>query len=222
MKGYVEWHVGISFSHALQFTALNLDVWETQIVDCHCPQGGGTRVVAEVAGRHLGPHGDGVPGQVHWVWRGPVHWWGHARETPKVRMGPIFKEMLQDLTLQVLENTYKILNTMLLMWPCTLQSDRLKAQKAMEGTWSTMEKKEKIMWIKKAAEDQKRYEVSDSSIAMFPRAPQHLYKVTGGANRWLDSHVPQQRDLCEMRSPAAAIASGKKMKFEGEPKKPPS
>uniref|UniRef100_A0A7N8WNP9 Upstream binding transcription factor n=1 Tax=Mastacembelus armatus TaxID=205130 RepID=A0A7N8WNP9_9TELE len=69
-----------------------------------------------------------------------------------------------------------------------LQNDRPKAQKAMETTWSTMEKKEKIMWIKKAAEDQKRYE----------------------------------RELCEMRSPAAAIASGKKMKFEGEPKKPPS
>uniref|UniRef100_A0A3Q3WUM2 HMG box domain-containing protein n=1 Tax=Mola mola TaxID=94237 RepID=A0A3Q3WUM2_MOLML len=68
------------------------------------------------------------------------------------------------------------------------KSDRPKAQRAMEDTWSTMEKKEKIMWIKKAAEDQKRYE----------------------------------RDLCEMRSPAAAIASGKKMKFEGEPKKPPS
>lgn len=69
------------------------------------------------------------------------------------------------------------------------KNDRPKAQKAMEGSWSTMEKKEKIMWIKKAAEDQKRYE----------------------------------RDLCEMRSPvAAAIASGKKMKFEGEPKKPPS
>ncbi|XP_029294206.1 nucleolar transcription factor 1 isoform X2 [Cottoperca gobio] len=68
------------------------------------------------------------------------------------------------------------------------KSDRPKAQKAMEGTWSTMEKKEKIVWIKKAAEDQKRYE----------------------------------RDLCEMRSPAATFASGKKMKFEGEPKKPPS
>ncbi|KAM3864496.1 nucleolar transcription factor 1 [Diretmus argenteus] len=68
------------------------------------------------------------------------------------------------------------------------KSDRPKAQKAMEVTWNTMEKKEKIMWIKKAAEDQKRYE----------------------------------RELCEMRSPAAAIASGKKMKFEGEPKKPPS
>lgn len=39
------------------------------------------------------------------------------------------------------------------------QNDRPKAQKAMEATWSTMEKKEKIMWIKKAAEDQKRYEV---------------------------------------------------------------
>lgn len=47
-----------------------------------------------------------------------------------------------------------------LMWACVLQSDRPKAQKAMEATWSTMEKKEKIMWIKKAAEDQKRYEVS--------------------------------------------------------------
>uniref|UniRef100_A0A3P8X380 Upstream binding transcription factor n=1 Tax=Cynoglossus semilaevis TaxID=244447 RepID=A0A3P8X380_CYNSE len=69
------------------------------------------------------------------------------------------------------------------------KNDRPKAQKAMEATWSTMEKKEKIMWIKKAAEDQKRYE----------------------------------RELCEMRSPAvAAIASGKKIKFEGEPKKPPS
>uniref|UniRef100_A0A667Z1U5 Upstream binding transcription factor n=1 Tax=Myripristis murdjan TaxID=586833 RepID=A0A667Z1U5_9TELE len=68
------------------------------------------------------------------------------------------------------------------------KNDRPKAQKAMEATWNTMEKKEKIMWIKKAAEDQKRYD----------------------------------RDLCEMRSPATAIASGKKMKFEGEPKKPPS
>lgn len=69
------------------------------------------------------------------------------------------------------------------------KNDRPKAQKAMEATWSMMEKKEKMMWIKKAADDQKRYE----------------------------------RDLCEMRSPtAAAIASGKKMKFEGEPKKPPS
>ncbi|KAK5606214.1 hypothetical protein CRENBAI_025203 [Crenichthys baileyi] len=68
------------------------------------------------------------------------------------------------------------------------KNDRPKAQKAMETAWSTMEKKEKIMWIKKAAEDQKRYE----------------------------------RDLCEMRSPANAVTTVKKMKFEGEPKKPPS
>ncbi|CAL8342490.1 unnamed protein product [Arctogadus glacialis] len=69
------------------------------------------------------------------------------------------------------------------------KSDRPKAQKAMETTWNSMEKKEKMLWIKKAAEDQKRYE----------------------------------RELCEMRSPVTtAIASGKKMKFEGEPKKPPS
>jgi hypothetical protein len=35
----------------------------------------------------------------------------------------------------------------------------VKALKAMEMTWNNMEKKEKLMWIKKAAEDQKRYEV---------------------------------------------------------------
>ncbi|KAK9977460.1 hypothetical protein ABG768_019273 [Culter alburnus] len=68
------------------------------------------------------------------------------------------------------------------------KNDRAKAQKAMEATWNTMEKKEKIMWIKKAAEDQKRYE----------------------------------RELSEMRSPAPVFVLGKKMKFDGEPKKPPS
>uniref|UniRef100_A0A4W4G884 HMG box domain-containing protein n=1 Tax=Electrophorus electricus TaxID=8005 RepID=A0A4W4G884_ELEEL len=39
-----------------------------------------------------------------------------------------------------------------------LANDRKKAQNAMEATWKAMEKKEKIPWIKKAAEDQKRYE----------------------------------------------------------------
>ncbi|XP_056148731.1 upstream binding transcription factor, like isoform X2 [Lampris incognitus] len=38
------------------------------------------------------------------------------------------------------------------------RSDRRKAQSAMGGAWKAMEKKEKIAWIKKAAEDQKRYE----------------------------------------------------------------
>nr|XP_061835203.1 upstream binding transcription factor, like isoform X1 [Nerophis lumbriciformis] len=38
------------------------------------------------------------------------------------------------------------------------RSDRRKAQAAMEAAWKSMEKKEKIQWIKKAAEDQKRYE----------------------------------------------------------------
>uniref|UniRef100_A0A3Q0R0J0 Upstream binding transcription factor, like n=1 Tax=Amphilophus citrinellus TaxID=61819 RepID=A0A3Q0R0J0_AMPCI len=54
------------------------------------------------------------------------------------------------------------------------RSDRRKAQTAMEAAWNSMEKKEKIPWIKKAAEDQKRYEV-----------------------RVL------QRELLEMRTPAA-------------------
>ncbi|XP_041121520.1 nucleolar transcription factor 1 [Polyodon spathula] len=67
------------------------------------------------------------------------------------------------------------------------RNDRAKALQAMEATWKTMEKKEKIMWIKKAAEDQKRYE----------------------------------RELSEMRAPATVTGTSKKMKFEGEPKKPP-
>uniref|UniRef100_UPI00398EBFDC nucleolar transcription factor 1 isoform X5 n=1 Tax=Pristiophorus japonicus TaxID=55135 RepID=UPI00398EBFDC len=65
------------------------------------------------------------------------------------------------------------------------KNDRAKAIKAMEATWSAMEKKEKLMWIKKAAEDQKRYE----------------------------------KELSEIRTPATN--TNKKMKFEGEPKKPP-
>lgn len=87
----------------------------------------------------------------------------------------------------------------------------------MEATWINMEKKEKIMWIKKAAEDQKRYEVG---VGLFKK--KSLGENLERANRSYCS-LPPQRELCEMRSPAAAaIASGKKMKFEGEPKKPPS
>ncbi|KAM4622724.1 nucleolar transcription factor 1 isoform 1-T5 [Discoglossus pictus] len=67
------------------------------------------------------------------------------------------------------------------------KNDRSKALKCMEATWQNMEKKEKIMWIKKAAEDQKRYE----------------------------------RELSDMRSAPAPGPPGKKMKFQGEPKKAP-
>ncbi|KAM9790665.1 upstream binding transcription factor, like isoform X1 [Syngnathus typhle] len=38
------------------------------------------------------------------------------------------------------------------------RSNRRRAQAEMEDVWKAMEKKEKIPWIKKAAEDQKRYE----------------------------------------------------------------
>ncbi|KAM4729014.1 LOW QUALITY PROTEIN: upstream binding transcription factor, like [Anableps anableps] len=55
------------------------------------------------------------------------------------------------------------------------RSDRRKAQAAMEAAWRSMEKKEKIPWIKKAAEDQKRYEVQYRPV----------------------------RELLEMRTPAA-------------------
>ncbi|XP_042202849.1 upstream binding transcription factor, like isoform X1 [Callorhinchus milii] len=66
------------------------------------------------------------------------------------------------------------------------KNDSRKAQAAMEMAWSALDKKQKIPWIKKAANDQKRYE----------------------------------RELTEIRSPVTA-QSQKKMKFDGEPKKPP-
>lgn len=47
------------------------------------------------------------------------------------------------------------------------QSDRRRAQTAMEDAWKSMEKKEKIPWIKKAAEDQKRYEVPSLKLGHF-------------------------------------------------------
>ncbi|XP_051984687.1 nucleolar transcription factor 1-B-like isoform X4 [Xyrauchen texanus] len=66
------------------------------------------------------------------------------------------------------------------------RNDRKKAQNAMDAAWNAMEKKEKIPWIKKAAEDQKRYE----------------------------------RELLEMRT-ALSGQGQRKLKFDGEPKKPP-
>ncbi|XP_062849940.1 upstream binding transcription factor, like isoform X2 [Trichomycterus rosablanca] len=72
------------------------------------------------------------------------------------------------------------------------RNDRKKAQSAMEATWKAMEKKEKIPWIKKAAEDQKRYEVQYRTV----------------------------RELVEMRT-VPTVQGRRKPKFDGEPKKPP-
>lgn len=68
------------------------------------------------------------------------------------------------------------------------QSDRRKAQVAMETSWKSMEKKEKIPWIKKAAEDQKRYEREllemRGPVAAVPTAPnQRKPKFNGEPKR---------------------------------------
>ncbi|XP_057190571.1 upstream binding transcription factor, like isoform X2 [Triplophysa rosa] len=72
------------------------------------------------------------------------------------------------------------------------RNDRKKAQNAMEAAWKAMEKKEKIPWIKKAAEDQKRYEVQYRTV----------------------------RELLETRTVLPGQGQ-RKPKFDGEPKKPP-
>ncbi|XP_072113122.1 nucleolar transcription factor 1-like isoform X1 [Mobula birostris] len=67
------------------------------------------------------------------------------------------------------------------------QNDRKKVQSAMKAAWKAMEKEEKIPWIKKAADDQRRYE----------------------------------RELSESRCTTGTAPPSKKLKFDGEPKKPP-
>ncbi|KAK6491988.1 nucleolar mRNAion factor 1-A-like isoform X1 [Huso huso] len=51
------------------------------------------------------------------------------------------------------------------------RNNRKKAQSAMESAWKAMEKKEKIPWIKKAAEDQMRYEVNSRRELIEMRTP---------------------------------------------------
>ncbi|XP_029428448.1 nucleolar transcription factor 1 isoform X2 [Rhinatrema bivittatum] len=48
------------------------------------------------------------------------------------------------------------------------KNDRVRALRTMDMTWNNMEKKEKLMWIKKAAEDQKRYERELSEMRSLP------------------------------------------------------
>uniref|UniRef100_A0A8C1BC12 Upstream binding transcription factor n=1 Tax=Cyprinus carpio carpio TaxID=630221 RepID=A0A8C1BC12_CYPCA len=111
--------------------------------------------------------------------RSPVsHFWSEKQSKDDKGKLPETPKTAQDIWQQSVIGDYL----------ARFKNDRVKAQKAMEATWNTMEKKEKLMWIKKAAEDQKRYE----------------------------------RELSEMRSPAPVVTPGKKMKFDGEPKKPPS
>lgn len=69
--------------------------------------------------------------------------------------------------------------------PVCLQNDRVKALKAMEMTWNNMEKKEKLMWIKKAAEDQKRYEVG-RVLLPGPGGPRPTTSLVG-ASFWVGS-----------------------------------
>lgn len=78
----------------------------------------------------------------------------------RFKVGDTTMALDQDCLLKHVNSSFSPCPDYLLHSSCALQNDRPKAQKAMEATWNTMEKKEKIMWIKKAAEDQKRYEVN--------------------------------------------------------------
>lgn len=60
----------------------------------------------------------------------------------------------------------------------------------METTWSTMEKKEKIMWIKKAAEDQKRYEVRGTSLSS------RILQLTELVCKPANNELPSDRGTC--------------------------
>ena len=93
-----------------------------------------------------------------------------------------------------LEHCYSILSPdlwpLLVMW-LVPQSDRRKAQSGMEAAWKSMEKKEKIPWIKKAAEDQKRYEVQYHPVVSEPRPLQQTPPTTC----WGCSHARKKQNF---------------------------
>ncbi|KAG9348124.1 hypothetical protein JZ751_004154 [Albula glossodonta] len=129
-------------------------------------------------------------------------------------------------------------------------NDRKKAQNAMESAWRTMEKKEKIPWIKKAAEDQKRYEVQYSTVCLEEISewditllgPLHRGDIrVGYHSAWssaqrryqsqmslcfvlckeeMESDVTLFRELLDTRTSHSGQSKGK-ARFDGEPKKPP-
>uniref|UniRef100_A0A674MXC3 Upstream binding transcription factor n=1 Tax=Takifugu rubripes TaxID=31033 RepID=A0A674MXC3_TAKRU len=111
------------------------------------------------------------------------------------------------------------------------------------GTGASSPEKYKRLEIVLKAESVKKEKEDRSRLPDPPKTAQEIwqqsvigdymarFKVGGNLGRrlvkffqtWKPKYTRLVSELCEMRSPAAAaIASGKKMKFEGEPKKPPS
>lgn len=66
----------------------------------------------------------------------------------------------------------------------------------MEAAWKSMEKKEKIPWIKKAAEDQKRYEVQYQPVVSEPLPPPPAEATVTQFNSFYTLSCPFIRTTC--------------------------
>ncbi|XP_029498190.2 nucleolar transcription factor 1-A-like isoform X4 [Oncorhynchus nerka] len=147
---------------------------------------GGSRLGMGAAGS---PHGAKSPSAKERCREAELEHWVHAGLTAKEKRDDKKRTKIPE-TPKTAEEMWQ--QSVIGDYLAKYRSDRKKAQSAMESAWKAMEKKEKIPWIKKAADDQKRYEVQYRPV----------------------------RELLESRMPQSG-AGQRKPKFEGEPKKPP-
>ncbi|XP_020322056.1 nucleolar transcription factor 1-A-like isoform X5 [Oncorhynchus kisutch] len=147
---------------------------------------GGSRLGMGAAGS---PHGAKSPSAKERCREAELEHWVHAGLTAKEKRGGKKRTKIPE-TPKTAEEMWQ--QSVIGDYLAKYRSDRKKAQSAMESAWKAMEKKEKIPWIKKAADDQKRYEVQYRPV-----------------KELLESRIPQSG------------AGQRKPKFEGEPKKPP-
>nr|XP_029498190.1 nucleolar transcription factor 1-A-like isoform X4 [Oncorhynchus nerka] len=147
---------------------------------------GGSRLGMGAAGS---PHGAKSPSAKERCREAELEHWVHAGLTAKEKRDGKKRTKIPE-TPKTAEEMWQ--QSVIGDYLAKYRSDRKKAQSAMESAWKAMEKKEKIPWIKKAADDQKRYEVQYRPV----------------------------RELLESRMPQSG-AGQRKPKFEGEPKKPP-
>ncbi|XP_031665583.1 nucleolar transcription factor 1-A-like isoform X7 [Oncorhynchus kisutch] len=113
---------------------------------------GGSRLGMGAAGS---PHGAKSPSAKERCREAELEHWVHAGLTAKEKRGGKKRTKIPE-TPKTAEEMWQ--QSVIGDYLAKYRSDRKKAQSAMESAWKAMEKKEKIPWIKKAADDQKRYE----------------------------------------------------------------
>ncbi|KAJ8245929.1 hypothetical protein GJAV_G00261810 [Gymnothorax javanicus] len=99
---------------------------------------------------------------------------------------------------------------------------RLEASLKADSEKKVKEERSRLPESPKNAQEIWQLSVIGDYLARFRNDRTKAQKAMEAAWNTMEKKGEDHRELSEMRSPATIITSGKKMKFEGEPKKPPS